>query len=76
MMQQKEVTGNMRNVNTLWCVVERNDENNASVFAEEVFYSRREARDYLRKVKGEWSDNSFSPRSLFIRQLRVTNKRG
>jgi hypothetical protein len=61
--------------NTLWAVVERsNDGDSGFVLAEEVFYSRSEARQYLQSVKRD----SFTPnpRNLFIRQLRVTNRRG
>jgi hypothetical protein len=65
----------MRNVNTLWCVVERFNDGESSVMPDEVFYSRRDARDYLRVVKSQKA-TAPNPRNLFIRQLRVTNKRG
>ncbi len=63
----------MRNTNSLWCVVERTVDGSNQVLREEVFHSRSDARDYLSAVK---NSGISRPRSLFIRQLRVTNKRG
>jgi len=65
----------MKIANSLWAVVERSDVDGGNfVMREEVFTSRRDAREYLRDVKR--SGVVDRPRSLFIRQLRVTNKRG
>jgi hypothetical protein len=65
----------MKIANSLWAVVERSDVDGGSfVMREEVFTSRQDAREYLRDVK--LSGVVDRPRSLFIRQLRVTNKRG
>jgi len=65
----------MKIANSLWAVVERSDVDGGSfVMREEVFTSRQDAREYLRDVKR--SGVVDRPRSLFIRQLRVTNKRG
>lgn len=69
----------MRKVNTLWCIVERSLDGSGEhrVMKDEVFRTRRDARDYLRAVKSN-PNSSFctKPRGLFIRQLRVTSKRG
>lgn len=65
----------MKIANSLWAVVERSDADGGSfVMREEIFSSRQDARDYLYEVKR--SGVVDRPRSLFIRQLRVTNKRG
>jgi len=66
----------MRKVNTLWCVVERSLDGSGQhrVMKSEVFRTRRDARDYLTQLKS--SGIVSAPRGLFIRQLRVTNKRG
>jgi hypothetical protein len=65
----------MKIANSLWAVVERSDADGGNfVMREEVFTSRQDARDYLYEVKR--SGVVDRPRSLFIRQLRVTNKRG
>jgi len=65
----------MKIANSLWAVVERSDVDGGNfVMREEVFTSRQDAREYLRDVKR--SGVVDRPRSLFIRQLRVTNKRG
>jgi hypothetical protein len=65
----------MKIANSLWAVVERSDADGGSfVMREEVFTTRSDARNYLREVKA--SGFAPRPRSLFIRQLRVTNKRG
>jgi|688.fasta_scaffold574433_2 hypothetical protein len=65
----------MKIANSLWAVVERSDVDGGSfVMREEIFSSRQDARDYLSEVKR--SGVVDRPRSLFIRQLRVTNKRG
>ena len=64
----------MKNTNSLWAVVERSDADRGNfVMREEVFQTRRDARDYLSVLKASGIER---PRSLFIRQLRVTNKRG
>ena len=64
----------MKIANSLWAVVERSDADGGNfVMREEVFTTRRDARDYLYTLKRAGIER---PRSLFIRQLRVTNKRG
>jgi len=64
----------MKIANSLWAVVERSDADGGNyVLREEVFTSRQDARDYLSAVK---RSGITRPRSLFIRQLRVTNNRG
>ena len=64
----------MKIANSLWAVVERSDADGGSfVMREEVFNSRRDARDYLSVLKASGIER---PRSLFIRRLSVTNKRG
>ena len=64
----------MKIANSLWAVVERSDVDGGNfVMREEVFQTRRDARDYLYTLKRSGIER---PRSLFIRQLRVTNKRG
>jgi len=65
----------MKIANSLWAVVERSDADGGSfVMREEIFTSRQDARNYLREVKT--TGFAPKPRSLFIRQLRVSNKRG
>ena len=65
----------MKIANSLWAVVERSDVDGGNfVLREEVFNSRQDARQYLSTIKREGIVDR--PRSLFIRQLRVTNNRG
>jgi len=65
----------MKIANSLWAVVERSDVDGGNfVMREEVFTSRRDARDYLYGLKRMGLVDR--PRSLFIRQLRVTDRRG
>ena len=60
--------------NYLWCIAERQTGSRVHVMAEEVFSNRADAREYLRSVKTQKLVSN--PRSLFIRQVRVTSKRG
>ncbi len=63
----------MKISNPLWAVVERSNNGCAHVFTGEIFYTRKDARNYLTNLK---TIGVKSPRNLFIRQLRVTNNRG
>ncbi len=65
----------MKIANSLWAVVERSDEDGGNfIMRQEIFNSRQDARDYLYTMKR--TGTIENPRSLFIRKLSVSNKRG